>query len=373
MRVALASHSAEPSGAELAMLDVAQAFEGLGLTSLVLFLGDGPLVGEARNRGLEVAVCPLGGHASRLRRRRAGIGLIRVLPQIVLAIVRLRRVLREQSVDVLETNSLKAHLVGAFACSFSRTLCVWRLRDIVAPPHLSSVEAASIRRIARRADLVVAVSSAAARSVDHPRALVEPSAITVERFQGAPALPSSLPTPLRIACISRLAPWKGQDVVIQAAASLAAQLDIELLIAGDALFGETHYREQLQKGAPANVRFLGHVHDVAPVLAMCHVVAHTPQMPEPFGKVVVEAMAAGRIVIAPAEGGPDEILRKDFGRWLLPTSDATSLAAKVSEIAADWAGFTSDAERAREAAWTYDVGLSTVRLAAAYTDLIGSK
>lgn len=352
------------------MLDAASAFQSFGAEVTAVFFSDGPMVEQSCARGLEAAIVPLRSSALGVRRRSSYLAAARAVPDASATARRLSAFLARRRVDVLETNSLKAHVIGVIAARMAGVICVWRLRDIIAPPHVGRTEAIAIRAVARMADAVVAVSAAAGASVRHSHVVVEPSAIRTDRFAGIPALPPSPPSPLHVACISRLARWKGQDIVIDAVRELEPRLDVELTIAGGALFNEGPYAEMLRSYAPDSVRFVGHVADVASVTARAHVIAHTPRMPEPFGKIVIEAMAAGRIAIAVQGAGPSEILAEAFPHWLVESADPQALAAKLEEVVARWDTYRLDAERARLVAARYDVRQSARRLLDEYERLV---
>jgi glycosyltransferase involved in cell wall biosynthesis len=367
MRIALASHAAEPGGAEIAMLDMAAALNTQGVSVLLVLLSDGPLVADAQARGIPVDVVPLGRPALATRRHSVLSGGFRAGGSALLASRSVARVLRRNRIDLLETNSLKAHLVGAVAARRANVPCIWRLRDIAAPPHLSAHETTIVQWASRLADRVLAVSQVAASSLRHPRMSVEPSAIRVDRFADIQALQRDTPRALRVACISRLAYWKGQDILQDALHLLEQEgFPVEAVFAGEPLFGETQFRDDLYSRATPAMSFVGHVAEVRDILRDAHVVVHTPRLPEPFGKVIVEGMAAGRVVIAPDEAGPAEILKSEFSNWLVPKSEPRLIANKLRDVSASWEGYAKDAVRARLAASRYDVAQSADRLITIY-------
>jgi glycosyltransferase involved in cell wall biosynthesis len=148
---------------------------------------------------------------------------------------------------------------------------------------------------------------------------------------------------LRLAVIGRLAPWKGQDLAIEAVAGLPKEIDWQLDIAGDALFGEDEYRDGLpalaeRLGVADRVRFLGHVDDVAGLLGDVDVMVLSSRSPEPFGNVVAEAMAAGRVVVVPDRGGVTEYVTEGHASgsgYFYSMGDAASLRDKLVEVASD--------------------------------------
>src|SRR6185437_10517970 len=129
-----------------------------------------------------------------------------------------------------------------------------------------------------------------------------------------------------IGSFGRLQRWKGQDVFIAA---------------GGATFGfEADYAEGLKTAAAVpelegRVTFTGFRTDVARLMAACDVVCHTSRVPEPFGLVIVEAMALGRAVIATAGGGPSEIISSPQEGVLIAPDDPRALAATMRELIDD--------------------------------------
>jgi len=70
-------------------------------------------------------------------------------------------------------------------------------------------------------------------------------------------------------------------------------------------------------------------------MAACDVVCHTSRVPEPFGLVVIEAMAQARPVIATRGGGPSEIFADDSQGLLVSPDDAAGLAAAITTLVDD--------------------------------------
>jgi glycosyltransferase involved in cell wall biosynthesis len=62
----------------------------------------------------------------------------------------------------------------------------------------------------------------------------------------------------------------------------------------------------------------------------CHLVAHTSTTPEPFGRVIVEAMLCGTPVVATAAGGVPELVNHGTTGWLIPPADPVKLAEIIN-------------------------------------------
>jgi glycosyltransferase involved in cell wall biosynthesis len=134
----------------------------------------------------------------------------------------------------------------------------------------------------------------------------------------------------------RITPWKGQHVFIKALVELP---DVRGLIVGDALFTreDRSYAQEL-RDLVAHLRIADRIHftgfcpDILPLLLSVDVVAHCSTSPEPFGRVIVEAMLAGRPVIATRAGGAMEIVSDNQTGLLVEPGDSHALAAAIQRL-----------------------------------------
>ncbi|MFP3186298.1 MAG: glycosyltransferase family 4 protein, partial [Paraburkholderia sp.] len=129
----------------------------------------------------------------------------------------------------------------------------------------------------------------------------------------------------------RLAPWKGQHVALEALARLP---ELHLVLVGSALFGEEAYAESLREqaarlGVGERLQFAGFRDDMPAWMKAVDVILHTSTEPEPFGRVIIEGMAAGRPVIAAAAGGVKEIVRHRKNGWLVPPGNVEALTEAI--------------------------------------------
>jgi glycosyltransferase involved in cell wall biosynthesis len=136
-----------------------------------------------------------------------------------------------------------------------------------------------------------------------------------------------------VGLFGRITPWKGQHVLISALAQLP---DVHALIVGDALFGEVEYKESLRRlaeelGVADRVHWLGYRFDIPQLMRMVDVVVHTSTAPEPFGRVIIEGVLAGRPVVASNHGATRELLGEDSS-WLVAPADPDALAAALRRL-----------------------------------------
>jgi glycosyltransferase involved in cell wall biosynthesis len=132
----------------------------------------------------------------------------------------------------------------------------------------------------------------------------------------------------------RLTSWKGQAVLLQAIARLGRQDVCCVLVGSDQ--GRTKYTKELETigeslGIADRVRIIGQVDDMPAALMLSDVVVHASTQAEAFGRVVIEAQAMGRPVIASNLGGPAETVTHGVTGWLTTPGDVDSLAAALDE------------------------------------------
>ena len=160
--------------------------------------------------------------------------------------------------------------------------------------------------------------------------------------------------------VGRIVPWKGQDVFLRAMARVVRSCPNAMaLIVGSAAGKQAaqEYYRQLEKlveelGLSDNVIFTGFRRDIPEIMAASDVVVHSASRPEPFGRVVVEAMAANRPVVATAAGGVLEIIDDQETGLLVPLEDSARMAQAIETLLEDAALAERMGQRARREAET---------------------
>lgn len=168
-------------------------------------------------------------------------------------------------------------------------------------------------------------------------AAFDPAAVSGERVARLACqwrLPDGAPVVL---LPGRLTRWKGQTVLIEALARLARQDVCCVLVGSDQ--GRRRYAAQLIRQAEAlgvadRLRLAGECDDMPAALMLADVVVHASTEPEAFGRVVIEAQAMGRPVIASDLGGPVETVEHGVTGWRVPPGDAEVLAAAIDQVLA---------------------------------------
>lgn len=334
MKVFFLDQSGKPGGAELCLADIALAFSD----GLVGLLQDGPFRALLEAQSTPVTVLATKGLG--VRKDSGVLAGLSSLGQLLPLIYRTAQA--AATYDLIYANTPKALIVGALASALSRRPLVYHLHDIISPEHFSGTNRRLLVGLANRfAQLVIAnslASEAAFRAAggDPKKVSVVYNGFHPDRYRPAsdPTLRQVLGLSDRfvVGHFSRLSPWKGQHVLIEALAYCPE--NVVALLVGDALFGEDDYVAQLQQQVQQlklgdRVHFLGFRDDIPALMQSCDLVAHTSTAPEPFGRVIVEAMLCQRVAIAAAAGGATELIDHGKTGWLCPPNDSQKLAELI--------------------------------------------
>ncbi len=130
----------------------------------------------------------------------------------------------------------------------------------------------------------------------------------------------------------RLTRWKGQAVLIEALARMRHRDAVAVLVGADQ--GRTRYAAELaalaeRLGVSERLRIVGHCEDMPAALSLSDVVVNASTDPEAFGRVVIEAQAMARPVVATDHGGAVETIVHGETGWRVPPGDADALAAAL--------------------------------------------
>lgn len=141
-----------------------------------------------------------------------------------------------------------------------------------------------------------------------------------------------------IGMVGNIKEWKGQDVVTRATAELNKRWpNLRCLLVGDTAESDKYYEKRLRQlvselGVAQNIVFTGYQRDVANYVNIMDVVIHASVSPEPFGRVLLEAMALRKPLVGANAGAvPEIILHGETGLMCEPGNDR-ALARSVAEL-----------------------------------------
>jgi GT2 family glycosyltransferase/glycosyltransferase involved in cell wall biosynthesis len=360
--VLMISYSGSLGGAERALIDFAAALED----DRWLACPEGPLAARARADGIRVfalADRPLDLRAGAAGRLRAAVRLAAFRSEA-------RALVRDLEPSLVIASGMRAALAVLLpAPAWQAPPVVFTHHDLLPGPLIGRL----VRSAAARATLVVVPSRTVALDLG-PRvpAIVVHPGVDVERFASTPGGPAQPP---HAVVLGALVDWKDPELALTALALARRQrADLRLRIVGAPLAADgVALAERLRARASrpdlaGAVDLVGAVGDPAPELAAATCLLHCAPR-EPFGLAVVEALAAGRPVIAPAAGGPAEVLDESCA-LLYPPGDAPAAARALVAVLDDpeLAARLGTAGRAR-ARERFGVAAARERFAAALAPL----
>jgi glycosyltransferase involved in cell wall biosynthesis len=319
-------------GAELALRNLVCFGNFHSIEWLVVFLEHGPMVDELIRHGVATAVVPA--------------GRFRQVTRTSATVLRIARLAKRHRADVVVSWMSKGQLYGGAAAALARVPATWYQ---VGTPSAGSRLERMAALLPARAILTCSGAGATAQGGVVPRRpvrVVYPG-IALDRFD-----PDSVPTPREarqlvglseegpvIGTVGRLQRWKGMHLFIEALPSiLKVHPRAHCVVIGERHDLEPGYLRSLQElvrtlGLAERVRLLEQRSSPLWIQAMDVVVGVSEN--EPFGIVVVEAMALAKPVVAGNTGGPTEVITDGKDGVLVPYGDPGALARAVVQLLSD--------------------------------------
>jgi glycosyltransferase involved in cell wall biosynthesis len=363
MHVLYLSPSGQLGGAEASLLDILASLRSArpSWTLSLLVAADGPLAARAEALGVGTTTLPFPAAIARLGESGRGrsvagrsgfIGQLAVAaPPIASYVSRLRRRIHDIGPDVVHSNGLKMHVLAAQ--SRLQASLVWHLHDYLGRRAMSarllqwsrSRCAAIIANSTSVADDVRATLKgvdviAVPNGVDLTRFSPDGDQLNLDDLAGLPPAPRGT---IRIGLIGTFARWKGHEIFLRAIAQMRPDVPVRGYLIGDAVYdteGSQYSRGELRRlvdslGIAGRVGFTGFVSCPERALRALDVVVHASTEPEPFGLVIIEAMATGRPVVVSLAGGAAEIVTAGEDALGHLPGDVGALSARLMALATD--------------------------------------
>ena len=247
----------------------------------------------------------------------------------------LARFVRAHDIEIVHVHAARDYHLAALAVRLASRSRLVLTRHALFP--LRGIN----RHLLRGAGRVIAVSQAVAESLRR-NGVIEPAKITVvhngidtDRFHGSVARGGDLP--MLVGTVGHLAPIKGHDVFLRAAALISARRrGVHFIVIGEDKSPQMNYRRSLESlvvelGLSDIVTMPGWQDDIPAVLSSLTLFVSAARS-EPFGLAIVEAMAAGLPIVAAASEGALEIIEDGLSGKLVPVGDAEALAEAIDDL-----------------------------------------
>ncbi|MHC5735170.1 glycosyltransferase family 4 protein [Nostoc sp.] len=314
-------------GGEMMLWDLVQQGRNAGVEWLVIFLENGPMVEQVKSLGIDARVVESG----RLRQIHRFIG----------AVLRIAAIARRERADIIVNWMWITHISGGLAAMLAGLPAVWYQLEVPSD-QTWLVRIATL--IPARAIITLSQDGKQAQAEiwpHRPTPLVYPG-VALDRFE-----PNALPIPEEarrklglplhgplIGIVGRLQRWKGMHVLVQAMPKILQKYpDAHCVVVGGKHELEPDYEDFLKGeitalGLKDQVIMAGLQRNIPEWVQAMDIFVHASDK-EPFGIVIIEAMALGKPVIAGSAGGPTEIITDGMNGLLTPYGDAEQLAIAI--------------------------------------------
>lgn len=337
IRILCVHQGAELYGSDRSFLQAVEALrEGWPKAQIrIILAADGPLRGKLESFADDVIVRDL--------------AILRLASPILTALkatIALPYYVMRASMDILwadliyiNTTVIADYIIAARIASTKSVVHVREIPKAKAMPIISG-----LIRISGAGIIFNSHATAAAFSLPTTRQEVVHNGVDAVGDALPPLLPKSFSAerPLRLALLGRISDWKGQDLLIESISclTLIERANVRVRIVGSA------YRDSAEPVATLQASIEGYglsdvvslepfLDDPTDVYEWADICIVPSRLPEPFGRVAIEAMAHGRPVIAAGHGGLTEIVEDGKSGWLFDPNSAIGLASAIRDVLQD--------------------------------------
>lgn len=146
---------------------------------------------------------------------------------------------------------------------------------------------------------------------------------------------------INIGVFSTFETWKGHELIVEAVKLIVHDVNYEINVF---FIGASDYQldhvnkinsiieDKELKEIIKIVPFTTSKNEISSMMDFCDIIVHYPTLKEPFGRVIIEALHAKKIVIASNEGGPSEVIINNYSGFLVSPRDTIKLASKLKFV-----------------------------------------
>lgn len=332
-------------GGERSLLDIIDTLDPTRVEASVILFSPGPLQKELRKRDISCIVIDQGKLTSLSRSGSASfVSLFTAAWAAIGCMIRLTREIRRMHADIVHSNSYKTHFLSLLIPWFTHAQLVWHIREIIRDGR----EGRWFRWLSRTIPAHVICNSRATKQslfADNPCAhsSVIHNALDVRHFAEADRTSARAAWTFGeidfvVLLIGMWCPLKGQLRMIEAMPQLLQLLPTAklLLVGGEAYatgdpaldgYAQTIHQRIAELDLHSHIILAGKINDPAPAFAAADAVVCLSDPPESFGRMIVEAMAAGKPAVSYNHGGPAELIQPNRTGALIPVGNEEQLAA----------------------------------------------
>ena len=312
----------ESGGVEQGTLDLALSLQKIGHTVIVISSG-GRLVKNLEDNGTLHIKLPV---------HKKSIASLFLVPKVA-------GLLKSHKIDVVHASSRVPAWIGFLACKFTGTPFVTSCHGFYSRHFFSSVMGRGKRVMVISKSIEKRMVEAFRVPKDRIRLVYR--GLDPEKFPYQHDKYNEKKSSFTIVNIGRLTPIKGQHEFIEAMEDVVKKIkNVEAWIVGGAQKGKEYYRDRLgtlvrKLGLEKNIKFLGLRSDIRDLLMKADCLVLSTNIPEGFGRTVIEAGAVGTAVCASNSGGVKEIVEDGVSGLLFPPKDSAKMAEAIVKMLGD--------------------------------------
>lgn len=245
---------------------------------------------------------------------------------------------RQKKVDIIYANANHSNIYAILAKLFSGKKIVWHMRDNLNNKLLSTI-------MGFFSDKIICISEHLSKQIPFSKKnkVIYNGIDTKEWTQDFATTNikkelSLEPESILIAQVGQLIPWKNHYLLIDVAKTLISKNpNIFFIILGEDTFNAfPKYNKELMdriknEGLEKFIFFMGYKEDIKEYLSEIDILVHLAEG-EPFGRVLIEAMALEKPIVAMKNGGPAEIVANNFSGFLLEKPEPEEIAEKILQL-----------------------------------------
>ena len=254
---------------------------------------------------------------------------------------KLRQLMRSMKVDLVHANTSRSTLYGGLAAKPLELPVIWHVRVIESEGwydrflsglcHKLVVVSKAVEKrfnwlLSKNPEKVTVIHNGADIREFYP--IISGDDVRSE-FNLKPNVPVA-------GVVGNLLVWKGQEYFIRAASEVRKVIPSAMfLVVGDGECRHDLERSSEKLGIRDKVIFTGRRFDIPKLMAAMNVIVHSSITPEPFARVILEAMAMGKPVVAMNGGGVPEVIKDGVNGISIPPKNASLMARKIMELLSD--------------------------------------
>lgn len=343
--IAVLNSTAELGGAEISLIELLRRSKENFEFHLIL-PEEGPLRKKAEEVGVRVWKIPWDEKIMQLGEVNKKLNFLKILQTALLIhplAKEVSRLLCDIKAEILITNGIKSHIIGAISHKEYPIPLMWYLRDGLEGRRISSK---ALSFYSPRVSAVIAISHYLSKEARQFLSKSIPihvlyNIVDVEKFHPGLSHPPDLVKKdgeIWYGMIGSLTPLKGQDLFLEAAKRVLSSIPSSRFVIVGTNFYKTesqlNYENELRLRAncfplKGRVIFLGFRDDVPSVLSMLDVLVQSNRGPEGLGMSIIESMACGVPVIAVNRWGPAELIQDKRTGILFPWMNVEALSEKM--------------------------------------------